>query len=681
MVTKEDLLKIEDYLQQRSVRDTQLPIADPLTGKDSVPIIQDNENKILRINDFISHLDDLNMPDFYNVSKCQNKTFLELKDAINLVPKNKRKLGLVITYHNENGNWLIYQFKGTSVNQWGTLTCWTSILQEVIDEYVFFPDEEDITGVQIKNKTYLKFKNRDYDPKEFSGMGMIILRKNLKGTEACAIDDEDHMINILKQEAISQENTIYYIRYSFDLDGRAISIPKGCTLVFDGGSINNGTVYLQETAILGAFEEADMGTATFFGTYNTGQVFTFIDAHYPEKTGKYFKESTVASSATQSEDPKQDKEVCYVYNEDAYTRRARQELKWWDGKEWRYLLDITDYEEIKSIIRDLTDKHNAEMSANYRYFKMRCYALEQRATSLENRMTTAENDIDNLENRATSLENRMSSAEGRLNSHDSTLSNHESRISTNERNITNIKSDITNIQSSIQDLGNTIVNLDSTINEEIRKYLETHTIGVASVTVNSTKYTPDAQGNITLPDYPEGGGSSDGGTADKVAHKLIFKGAVIAEYDGSKEVSVNIPTPTSGGGTADKTKGTLTFTGAATGTFDGSDDLTINIPQGGGGDTTAKETLTIKQGSNTWTYNGTVPTTITLPEPTDTSALEARVKALEDMVRSLQDQTFTINLQQGDENASVTVKAVDVNGEEDNDVTYDVAHDDQVIIS
>ena len=46
--------------------------------------------------------------------------------------------------------------------------------------------------------------------------------------------------NILTQVMINQPNTIYEIRYDFDLNGANVKIPDGCTLKFEGGSVANG---------------------------------------------------------------------------------------------------------------------------------------------------------------------------------------------------------------------------------------------------------------------------------------------------------------------------------------------------------------------------------------------------------------------------------------------------------
>lgn len=570
--TQEDYRKIEAWLYQRTVKDTEFPSADPLDGTEMVPILQNNENKTIGLNNFVKQVADMKLPDFYNVTVNSKRPYLTLKEAVSLVPVKQRKLGLTITYHNEYGNWLIYQFKGDSLNQWDSLNYWNNIIQQAIEEFVLYPDEEDITGVRDGNRTFLKFKNREYNPEEFSGMGMIILRKNLVGTAACSIDDEDHLNNILTQDMINQENTVYIVQYDFDLDGKVISIPKGCTLWFQGGSINNGTMYLQETAILGAFEFADMGTAKLFGKFNTGQIMTFSNDSYKAKEGGYFVPSTKPSSATTQEDAKQDRETFYTENTAAYVTETRQELRWWNGEEWILILDITDYRELKSIISDLIDKHNAEMAACYKYFKARCYALELRVDDTERRLDEHDVILENHETRITKVEGDIVSINNEINSIHNDIDNIDGDINSIEQNITNVTNDISNITNNIADIQNIVENLDQTIENHIQQFIENNVVGVASVTVNGQKYVPDSNGNISLPDYPEAGG----GTADRVAKKLKFTGAVLAEYDGSEEVSVNIPF--GGGGGTGGSNQPLIFKGAVNETYDGSVQKEITIP-------------------------------------------------------------------------------------------------------
>ena len=58
----------------------------------------------------------------------------------------------------------------------------------------------------------------------------------------CTITDstKKEFRNILTPAMINQPNTIYEIRYDFDLDGKNIKVPDNSTIKFVGGSFNNG---------------------------------------------------------------------------------------------------------------------------------------------------------------------------------------------------------------------------------------------------------------------------------------------------------------------------------------------------------------------------------------------------------------------------------------------------------
>lgn len=89
------------------------------------------------------------------------------------------------------------------------------------------PDEEDIT---FDGNNLLKLKDRSAG----NGMGYVILRTDKTFSEQ-----------------VAQPNTIYEIRYDFDLDGAEVEIPSNCVLKFDGGAINNGTINCDKTHIQG----------------------------------------------------------------------------------------------------------------------------------------------------------------------------------------------------------------------------------------------------------------------------------------------------------------------------------------------------------------------------------------------------------------------------------------------
>lgn len=96
------------------------------------------------------------------------------------------------------------------------------------------PDEEDITTEGDTPQTQvLKLKDRAYDSLNASGKGYKILRKNWQPING-------GRKNVLTQDMINEPNTIYEIRYDFDLNGEEITLPEYCGLRFNGGSFNNG---------------------------------------------------------------------------------------------------------------------------------------------------------------------------------------------------------------------------------------------------------------------------------------------------------------------------------------------------------------------------------------------------------------------------------------------------------
>lgn len=169
------------------------------------------------------------------------------------VPTILRRNGLWITYN--NGDKLITEYyigKNTEIKDkhWQDDTNWEDYTNKLIDgtvEYrhlseslkqlfnkgnvTNFPDEEDLTSDGV----VLSFKDREYQPENFSGLGRVILRKNI-------VKIGEEYKNILTQSMINKENTIYEIRYDFDLNGGEITIPDGCIIKFNGGKIQNGTL-------------------------------------------------------------------------------------------------------------------------------------------------------------------------------------------------------------------------------------------------------------------------------------------------------------------------------------------------------------------------------------------------------------------------------------------------------
>lgn len=341
--TREDILKIQNALLQLSVKDSELPSAEPVTYNDTLSIVQDGKNKQIKIEDFFNQISLWKREDFINITDKYDEHYISLIEAIKLVPILQRKDGLVITFQDIEGNWEIYQFRGNITeffeeDKWFNLYDYrNNIIQSIV------PDEEDLTA-SIPNEngnSLVSLKNRVYDPTNFSGKGYKILRKNIQsvnitstkititkapstdGTLSFTINGKETQItisattdnttalvaqkvasalqesmteynvsidasfitltrksdgsvtpsvfsasttgvvctvtdstkrefrNILTPDMINQPNTIYEIRYDFDLNNNKTELQENSILYFTTGSLKNGTLDCNDSVVLG----------------------------------------------------------------------------------------------------------------------------------------------------------------------------------------------------------------------------------------------------------------------------------------------------------------------------------------------------------------------------------------------------------------------------------------------
>lgn len=61
--------------------------------------------------------------------------------------------------------------------------------------------------------------------------------------------------NVITQDNINKSDTIYEIRYDFDLDGKTIVIPKNCILYFTSGKFYNGSINMDNTIVSTLYED------------------------------------------------------------------------------------------------------------------------------------------------------------------------------------------------------------------------------------------------------------------------------------------------------------------------------------------------------------------------------------------------------------------------------------------
>lgn len=139
-------------------------------------------------------------------------------------------------------------------------------------------DEEDLTveHSDLLGIDTLKLANRD----NTNGMGYVILRKNKSF-----------------KEQITKENTIYEIRYEFDLNGIEITIPNNCILKFEGGSLKNGTLVGVNTSI-SAFNSIIFYNINILGIWKNSNVISKWFSEYNELTLKNIMGLCVGNTQT-----------------------------------------------------------------------------------------------------------------------------------------------------------------------------------------------------------------------------------------------------------------------------------------------------------------------------------------------------------------------------------------------
>lgn len=143
--TREDILKIQQALFKVSVKDSELPNAEPVTLNDIISIVQNGKNKKIKIVDFLEQTS-LGDKDIINISNKYDEHYISLSEAINLVPELQRKDGLFITFQDVNGNWQFYQFRGT-LEEFSEEDKWFNLDFEKYLKETLIP----ITNIEIDN--------------------------------------------------------------------------------------------------------------------------------------------------------------------------------------------------------------------------------------------------------------------------------------------------------------------------------------------------------------------------------------------------------------------------------------------------------------------------------------------------------------------------------------------------
>lgn len=147
----------------------------------------------------------------------------------------------------------------------------TYTVSELQSELVSGTNIKTVNGVSVLGSGDLsiaeeQLPNKTYAPAEFSGLGRKYLQKNIVDVSGT---DKNILTQAMFQDGSGNAltNTIFVVQYDYDLNGGSITIPSGCTLQFDGGSLSNGTLIGAETRIEADFVKIFDNDITISGVW------------------------------------------------------------------------------------------------------------------------------------------------------------------------------------------------------------------------------------------------------------------------------------------------------------------------------------------------------------------------------------------------------------------------------
>ena len=93
----------------------------------------------------------------------------------------------------------------------------------------------------------------------------VIIRGQSKQDTDSVLKNVTLMSNIAFQDQVIQEDTIYTIKWNYNLNGATVNIPARCVLDFTGGKLSNGTINWNGTKILNRYQYSILENITETG--------------------------------------------------------------------------------------------------------------------------------------------------------------------------------------------------------------------------------------------------------------------------------------------------------------------------------------------------------------------------------------------------------------------------------
>lgn len=237
--TQEDFRKIENWLKTHSIRDTEFNKAFSTTTSDKVAIIQNGKNVLVPI------------------SKLPVGNIKISNDGYFIVDGNKTNIKAGYAAKVKMGN------DGKMYASYDDGDTWEPVSDTLTLDGIR-PDDLDIGSYKDGETLVLKLKDRV----GIQGQNTIYL----KPTSVKDDTTGEYITNyIIPAKDLQKDNTIYIIRYDFDLNNQDIILGQNSSLVFEGGSFKNGRITVNlSTSIFSYYDNRacfDYNTIQIKGQY------------------------------------------------------------------------------------------------------------------------------------------------------------------------------------------------------------------------------------------------------------------------------------------------------------------------------------------------------------------------------------------------------------------------------
>ena len=135
---EDDYIKIYKWLLKQGKKDSAFDETYELNGDEMITILQNDGNMKITLSELLHQVANLGCKDFYNLTANKGLYKISFSEALNEVPDNVKKIGIIITFLDTDNKWRVFHFNGTSKQQWFQTSLW--------EESNLTTDHENIIG-------------------------------------------------------------------------------------------------------------------------------------------------------------------------------------------------------------------------------------------------------------------------------------------------------------------------------------------------------------------------------------------------------------------------------------------------------------------------------------------------------------------------------------------------------